>query len=115
MGWEQPPESEKLRFVQPGKTRLLPHLPKELPFPASGDLRWRPFVAGGRGRHVSLLTLVNADGTKLGDAVAYVELPTGGRVVYVWFALLHGPNAPGILHDVFDFVASRLGRSGEAK
>ncbi|MGB2824850.1 MAG: hypothetical protein WBF17_28010 [Phycisphaerae bacterium] len=112
MGWEQPPESEKLRFVQPGKTRLLPHLPKELPFPASGDLRWRPFVAGGRGGHVPLLTLVGAKGKSLGEAIAYVEPPTGGRVVYVWFALLHGPNAPGILHDVFDFVASRLGRSG---
>jgi hypothetical protein len=107
MGWEQPPQDAKLRFVQPGEAQHLPHLPKELPFPASGDLRWRPFLAPPAGNHVALLTLRDAEGRHLGDAVTCTEPPTGGRVVYVWFRLLRDPKAEGLLYDVLDFIASR--------
>jgi hypothetical protein len=40
-GWENPPADAGLHFVQP--QHLLQHIPQQFPFPAAGDLRWRPF------------------------------------------------------------------------
>jgi len=108
MGWENPPAGRKLRFVQPGQRRLLPHLPKQFAFPTSGDLRWRPFVAERPDGHTPLLTLRGPGGRNLGDAVTCTELATGGRVVYVWSRLLQDPRAEYILYDLFDFIASRI-------
>jgi len=105
-GWERPQSDAKLTFVQP--KRLLPHLPGEFAFPASGDLRWRPMFESGQTKYVSLLQLRGAEGKYLGDAVAYVELEDGGRVLYAWFGLLNGPYAEAVVHDVFDFLASRV-------
>ena len=108
IGWERPPRDSNLYFVQP--RRYLPHVSERLSFPASGDLRWRPFFADKEVRHISLLQLRNGDDKYLGDAIAYAELKGGGRILYVWFGLLNGSYAEALLFDVFDFVAIQLGR-----
>lgn len=107
MGWERPPEGLEPRFFQP--KRCLQHVPDQFAFPASGDLRWRPFSAQAGAEHASLLQLRDAAGSNLGDAVAYAELTSGGRVLYVCFNLLEGPHAEALLYDVFDFIGTRLG------
>ncbi len=105
-GWERPPQDLKLNFVQP--KRHLPHLPEQFPFPTSGDLRWRAFLAGKDTKHTSLLQLKDGEDKYLGDAVAYAELKDGGRIAYAWFGLLNGPHAEGLLYDIFDLVATKL-------
>ena len=105
-GWERPPQDLKLVFVQP--QRHLPHLPEQFPFPTSGDLRWRAFFAGKDTKHTPLLQLKDGEGKYLGDAAVYAELKDGGRIAYVWFGLLNGPHAEGLLYDIFDFVATKL-------
>lgn len=103
-GWESPPTDTKLNFVQP--QRYLSRVPEKFPFPTSGDLRWRPFFAGDKhARHTSLLQLRDDEEKYLGDAVAYVELKGGGRILYVWFSLLNGPYAERLLYNIFEFVA----------
>ena len=104
--WERPEQDSKLHFVQP--QRYLRHVPEEFPFPASGDQRWRPFFAGKDTKHTSLLQLHDGEGKYLGDAVAYADLKSGGRVVYAWFGLLNGPYAEALLYDIFDLVATKL-------
>jgi hypothetical protein len=105
MSWERPPRDARLHFVQP--KRYLPRVPREFPFPTSGDLRWRPFYAGKGAEHTSLLQLRDGEGQYLGDAVAYAELNGGGRILYLWFSLLGGPYGEALLYDVFDFIATR--------
>jgi hypothetical protein len=107
-GWEAPPEGRTLRLVQPD--RRLPHLPAELPFPETGDLRWRPFVPDGHKRHVPLLALRDGSGKPLGEAIAYAEPAGGGRILYVWFRLLRGPRAAAVMLDAFTFAAGQLSR-----
>ena len=104
--WERPEQDSKLHFVQP--QRYLRHVPEEFPFPASGDQRWRPFFAGKDTKHTSLLQLHDGEGKYLGDAVAYADLKSEGRVVYAWFGLLNGPYAEALLYDIFDLVATKL-------
>jgi len=107
-GWERPPAGGSLRLVQPEPR--LPHLPTALPFPETGDLRWRPFVGEGHKRHVPLLVLKDGGGKALGDAVAYAEPAGGGRVLSVWFRLLRGPRAEAVMLDAFGFAAGQLSR-----
>jgi hypothetical protein len=107
-GWERPQSDAKLTFVQP--KRLLPHVPGEFAFPASGDLRWRAMLEDGQAKYTSLLQLHDGEKKYLGDAVAYAEPKGGGRVIYAWFGLLNGPYAEAVVHDVFDFIASRLAK-----
>jgi hypothetical protein len=106
MGWEQPPADAGLRFVQP--EHRLPHVPEQFPFPEAGDLRWRPFFAGEQTGHTSLLQLRDDDEKYLGDAVAYSELSSGGKVIYVCFNLLEGPYSELLLYDIFDFIVARI-------
>jgi len=105
--WESPPADAKLYFIQP--QQFLPNVPQQFPFPASGDLRWRPFFPTNQTKHISLLQLRDGEGKNLGDAVMYAELLGGGRILYVWFSLLEGPYSDALLYDVFDFLAARLG------
>jgi len=107
MGWESPPANMKLLFVQP-KGRLR-HVPAEFAFPTSGDVRWRPFFNAGHAGYEALLQLRDVGGKPLGDGAAYAELKGGGRVIYGWFGLFDGPHAEGLLYDIFDFLAGRLG------
>jgi len=107
-GGERPQSDAKLTFVQP--KRLLPHVPGEFAFPASGDLRWRAMLEDGQAKYISLLQLYAGGEKYLGDAVAYAEPKEGGRIIYAWFGLLNGPYAEAVVHDVFDFLASRLAK-----
>ena len=107
-GWERPQSDAKLTFVQP--KRLLAHVPGEFAFPASGDLRWRAMLENGQAKYTSLLQLRDGEEKSLGDAIAYAEPKEGGRVIYAWFGLLNGPYAEAVVHDVFDFLASRLAK-----
>jgi len=107
-GWERPQSDAKLTFVQP--KRLMPHVPGEFAFPASGDLRWRAMLEDGQAKYISLLQLYAGGEKYLGDAVAYAKLKEGGRIIYAWFGLLNGPYAEAVVYDVFDFLASRLAR-----
>jgi hypothetical protein len=108
MGWERPPADDKFYFVQP--QRYLPRISDKFAFPVSGDLRWRPFFSSEGAEHISLLQLRDEENEYYGDAVAFTDLNDGGRILYVWFGLLEGPYAEALLYDLFDFVATRLGR-----
>ena len=104
--WERPPDGNaELTFVQPNKR--LQHVPERFDFPTAGDLRWRPFFAADHAEHIPLIQLRDGRGEYLGDAVSYAKLPGGGEIVYMWFSLLAGPHAEGLLYDVFDFLAER--------
>jgi hypothetical protein len=112
-GWEQPPQDAQLRFVRVGNH--LPHVPAAIPFPIDSDPRWRPFVRSqaARGDLVApILELRDQQGKHYGDGVAYVEHktgePTGGRVLYVWFGLVDGPQGDALLDDLLLFVAGKL-------
>jgi len=112
-GWEEPPAGVDLRFVQPD--RRLPSLPESFPFPAEGDLRWRPFVRSALAEGdlmIPLLELRDAEAKHYGDAAAYVERrisePRGARLAYAWFGLFDTPHAERLLSDVFAFVAERF-------
>jgi hypothetical protein len=85
-------------------------VPVRFEFPTSGDLRWRGFFPQDQKNYIPLLELRTRAGEHLGDAVAYAEPDTGGKVLYVWFGLLHGPHAEGLLYDLFTFAADRLDR-----
>jgi len=105
-GWEKPPAGRTFTFVQP--ERRLPHVPAAFPFPKDGDLRWRPFVPDGHKEYTPLFSLRDGAGKALGDGVAHAEPTGGGRVLYVWFRLLAGPQAEALLYDVFTFAAGRM-------
>ena len=109
MGWESPPSSAGLHFVQP--QHRLARLPERFGFPKSGDLRWRPFFAASHKQHVSLLQLRDREDNYLGDAVAYAEPKGGGKILYGWFGLLNGPHAEALLYDLFDLIATRVSRA----
>ncbi|MGD8240942.1 MAG: glycoside hydrolase family 99-like domain-containing protein, partial [Armatimonadota bacterium] len=109
-GFEAPPEGAALTFHV--DTERLKGLPRDIPFPTAGDLRWRPFL--GRGlpegnTYVPLIELRDEQGRWWGDAVAYVEYkasePKNGRVLYVWFGLLNMPIANQLLASTFEFLA----------
>jgi hypothetical protein len=105
-GWERPPAGADLYFFQP--VRRLPHVPNEFDFPASGDLRWRPFYDQNHAEYVPLLQLRDGTGAYHGDGAAYTRLQTGGHVAYAWFGLLNTPQAEPLLYDVFTFLAGRI-------
>ena len=109
-GFEAPPEGVALTFHV--DTQRLKGLPGSIPFPKSGDLRWRPFL--GRAlpdgnTYVPLIELRDEQGRWWGDAVAYAEYrasePKGGRVLYMWFGLLDMPIANELLASTFEFLA----------
>lgn len=113
-GWETPPQGVKLHFAC--DTVALPHLPREFPFPTSGDLRWRPLkrerLAPGD-LVVPLIELGDDKGAGYGLAAAYVEHresePKGGRLLYLWFGLAETEQGETLLYDVYALLARQLG------
>jgi glycoprotein endo-alpha-1,2-mannosidase len=106
MGWEAPPANAGLQLIQP--TGSLPRLPAHFTLPAVPDLRWRGSFPKDTKGYVPLLTMQNQQGVALGDAIAYAEPRPGGRILYVWFALLQSPYAEAILADVFLFATEKM-------
>ncbi len=108
-GWEKPPPGAPLTFqVSVG---ALPGLPATVPFPQTGDLRWRPSkpasVAPGDS-YQSLAQLKDAERRSQGDAIAYVQRKAGGRTLYVWMRMPDVLGADNCLSAVFQFAGERL-------
>lgn len=98
-GWETPPH-EPLHFVK--VDRALPHVPDAIPFPQTGDRRWRPLVPGDRPFR-SLLKLTGPSGRDYGLG-AVIGRVGDGRVAYVWFRLLEGPAGRALIHDLWSLL-----------
>ncbi len=105
-GWERPPQGTDLWFTQ--RDGQLPHVPARFPFPASGDLRWRPFRQADQVEYVPLLQLRTRTGESLGDAVVYARPQSGGHVAYAWFGLLNTSQAEPLLHGLFAILIDKL-------
>lgn len=98
-GWEQPPADKEL-FFEPSAKRK--GFLEQIPFPSSGDRRWRPFVRDMRhSEYRPLLVLKDRQGTAYGDGLVIAKTAEGGRVVYGWFGLLNTPQAEAVLAELF--------------
>lgn len=109
--WETPPEGRSLIFRV--NQELLPDLPATIPFPATGDLRWRPAsreVVSSDDRYESLIRLVDDQGRYYGDGAAFVHYQSGplrsGKVLYVWMSLADDGDL--MWRTQFDFLAKQL-------
>ena len=84
-GFERPPEGSALHW---SLSPRLASLPRTLPFPITGDLRWRPMVpSGDPDAFVPLIELLDFSGRSFGCGAAVLQVPGGGRLVYAWFGL----------------------------
>jgi len=105
-GWEEPPAGVRLRFAI--DTRQLQGLPETVPFPAAGDLRWRPASTAGLQEgdiYVPLARLVDANGKQYGAGIAYVHhrttAPRNGRNLYVWKSMTEVLDADALFFQLF--------------
>jgi hypothetical protein len=108
-GWERPPGGQ-LTFSPVGD---LPHVPPRIPFPSQGDLRWRPAVDSqlAKGwRQRPILELEDDRGNPLGYGASEIrpgDSEANGRLIYVWFRLLDGPAAEGLVLDLIELASQR--------
>jgi glycoprotein endo-alpha-1,2-mannosidase len=112
-GFEQPTNDAVLAFH--AKTNVLLGLPATAPFPATGDLRWRPT---NRSRvpkseiYVPLVELRNNGGQSYGDAVSYIEHHTpslaGGKSLHVWMRTAEAFGPDVFLPSLYQFISTRL-------
>jgi glycoprotein endo-alpha-1,2-mannosidase len=112
-GFEKPPSGIKLTFKV--HNRHMPNLPSGLPFPESGDQRWRPLIARNLpagNRYLPLIELYDERGRWWGDGAGFIQYetsePKGGKVCYVWFRLLDIPQGSVVMHDVLSYLATQL-------
>jgi hypothetical protein len=97
-GWEKPPEGRQFTFVLNPDQQIVTSLPKQFPFPVTGDPRWRPLanVVGAANEYTPILTLRDDQGNSYGEGAAmirYKEGPlAGGTVLYVWATLANSPE-----------------------
>ncbi|MCS7065184.1 MAG: hypothetical protein NZL85_02790 [Fimbriimonadales bacterium] len=108
-GFERPPEGVQLAFRC--DTRHLPDMPARLPFPESGDRRWRPMFKQGldpQDEYLPLVTLLDSEGRDWGEGAAVIRYRTGelkgAQVAYAWFRLLEIPQVPVLLHNLFTLL-----------
>jgi hypothetical protein len=113
-GWEKPPEGVALSFHV--DTQSLPGLPTTAPFPAVGDLRWRPATPDRVAKedlYLPLAQLKDGSGKSYGDGIVYVEHkasePRNGRNLYVWMRMPEALGGDLALFEIFRFAASKLG------
>lgn len=111
-GWEQPPAGVTLSFAV--DSTLLPGVPGEVPWPATGDLRWRPAnrsVLPDGDVYLSLAELRDAGGKSYGDGIAYIEHrvspPRGGKCLYVWMRMPELLGRDATLFGVFRLAAEK--------
>ncbi|MFW6308447.1 MAG: hypothetical protein ACOC1S_00355, partial [bacterium] len=89
---------------------------ENIPFPATGDRRWRPSrnksISGAE--YLPLMKLFSGekdDQENNGDGVAYIEHKNNdlapGKTVYIWFRLLDGQQGTRLLYNVFHFLAEK--------
>ncbi|MBN1344996.1 MAG: hypothetical protein JXQ73_20045 [Phycisphaerae bacterium] len=102
-GFERPASDLGLMFAVAGE---LPSQPSVLPWPASGDQRWRPAyrpLDRDRDRPFwPLMKLVDKNGRDWGEAVAVFGSrdKQAGNVVYAWFRLADVVGLDGFLVDL---------------
>jgi hypothetical protein len=113
-GWETPPPERTLTFHV--NTEELPGLPEEVPFPETGDLRWRPAtqaLTAQRDVYLPLAELTDEAGVAMGDGIAYIEHrasePRGGKVLYVWMGMPKALGGNDLLYALFRFAAEKAG------
>lgn len=103
-GFEKIPEGMKLSYsVQKELKSAEGSLADKIPFPAAGDLRWRPTANRSNSKgYIPLISLVDDKGTWLGDAASY-----NSGIIYVWFRLTQGEeaNKDKILSGIMKFAA----------
>ncbi len=116
-GWEAPPAGVALKFHL--NTQALPGLPPAVPFPATGDLRWRPgqrALAAKGDVYVPLAELKDAVGKTYGEGMVYIEHTApplrNGRSLYVWMRM---PEALGVDQGLFSVFQFAAGKSGPGK
>lgn len=117
-GWESPPEGLELRFEIDART--LVGLPERVPFPAHGDLRWRPASRSSPAGiaeddvYLPLARLLDPEGRTYGDGIVYVEhrlsRPRGGKNLYVWMRFADIVDPRRLLPAVFGLAAERIRR-----
>ena len=115
-GWETPPQGVELTFSV--DTEALPGLPDTVPFPSSGDQRWRPATPASVAKddvYVPLARLEDAKGKFYGDGIVYIEhkasAPRNGKNLYVWMRMPETLGLNESLFAVFRFAAQKLGAS----
>ncbi|MBN2450853.1 MAG: hypothetical protein JXR77_10720 [Lentisphaeria bacterium] len=111
--FEAPDEGIRLLLTEAG--RGLFALPGEFPFPASGDLRFRPVSVshGLAGWDLEpAMDAVGESGVAYGAASARVRHPGGGQVIYVWGTLMTTPQAEAVADGVLRLAASRQQAGG---
>lgn len=91
-GWESPPAGVTLGFEF--EADLLDGVPRRGPFPASGDIRWRPVTRDGLAEgdvYLPLAKLTDEEGRWYGDGIAYIEHrvtpPRNGKLLYAWMRM----------------------------
>jgi len=111
-GWENPPPGRELRFEIDCDT--LDSLPGALPFPGTGDLRWRPCTSHtvvDEDHYLPLARLVDEDGNIYGDGIAYIEHnvsePRGGKNLYAWMRMMDSEKGDAVLLSLFEFAAKK--------
>ncbi len=112
-GFDQPSGGMKLTFH--ARTNVLLGLPASVPFPQTGDRRWRPI---NRTRvpaadiYVPLVQLQDGGGTAQGDAAAYIEHRTGslysGKSIHVWMRTAESFGPDIFTPSLYQFISTRL-------
>ena len=121
--FERPPDDDRLTvIVTDSGRRLFPSLPARVPFPSSGDLRFRPAFSRNLGpgiRYTSIATVVGESGKTYGDAICLIEHTSGrlapGRVIYIWGTLIQGDLGRAIILDALRLCARRAGICADAE
>ena len=116
--WERPPKGAGLKFVvAPSR---LPGLPASVPYPASGDVRWRPSSRhsfSDQDQYVPLVRLQDAGGKWYGDAVVYAHRktsePKNGRYIYAWMRIPDIFDRDEMLYRLFMLAAEGPKPAGE--
>ncbi len=115
--FEAPEETIRFTVSEAGRG-LFPSLPESLPFPGSGDLRFRPASGRNLGPGVQFTAITEAvgeSGKAYGPGICVVDHTegplAGGRVIYLWGTLVQGPQGGALLADAFRLAArhARLG------
>ncbi len=106
-GFEKP--SEPVTFhTEPGQ-KIFRNLPKTLPFPSSGDRRFRPVSGKGLpagATFTPIMRLKGKSGTDYGPAAALIKQENGGQVLYVWAPIVR-ERGEAILRDAVLLATAR--------
>ena len=114
-GWEKPPDGVRLTFKL--DRERLPGLPAAVPFPDSGDLRWRPCVGSVLAEgdaYLPLARLVDEQGRDYGDGIAFIEhkasAPRNGKLICAWMRMADVLDADKLFCALFRLAAEKTAK-----